>query len=248
MALRVMFCTLTGFRTPMRRYGAGELAHYATATTDLEFRFSTGWDELWGIAHRGDYDLVRHANASASDFSFQQATGNGRIIPHVVEPALGSNRLVLALLTDAFVEEDVVTSKGPSKRTVLKLDYNVAPIRASLPHTLRTTAQLPFLKIAQHAFAELAILPLLSSKDELVFKARHLASAAAKRHRVDFDVSGSIGKRYRRQDESGTPFCITVDYDTLEDDHVTVRMRDTMHQARVPIDVVLNGDLRTDLS
>ena len=191
-------------------------SHYSTRTVDIEYRFGfTGseWGELEGIANRTDYDLRQHSEFSGRDLSyFDQATGE-RWFPYVIEPAAGATRSLMAFLVDAYTEDEAPNAKGGvDKRTVLKLDPRLAPMKA-------------------------AVLPL-SRHGDLSPRARDLAAELRKAWNIDFDDAGAIGRRYRRQDEVGTPFCVTVDFDTLEDQAVTIRERDTMSQERVALDQV----------
>ena len=202
-------------RLRLREYGPGEVAHYATATADIEYDFpSLGWSELWGIANRGDFDLNRHmqgCNGDRSVGTFLDPVTNERYVPHVVEPALGLNRAMLALLSDAYTEEEAAAGqKGPG-RTVLRLHEDIAPYKVAV---------LPLMKkggMLEHAEGLWG--DLLSNEDG--------------GYAADFDATGSIGKRYRRQDEVGTPVCITVDQETLQNGTVTARCRDTQAQVRV---------------
>jgi glycyl-tRNA synthetase len=192
-------------RLRLRSHGADELSHYSSGTSDVEYLFPWGWDELEGIASRTDFDLKAHAAASGEDLTyFDDATGE-RFYPYVVEPAAGATRTTFAFLIDAYAEDEV----GGEKRTVLRLDRRLAPV-------------------------EVAVLPL-SKKDELVAVAEKVADRLRPRWDVEVDVTQAIGRRYRRQDEIGTPFCVTVDFDSLDDDQVTVRDRDSMAQDRVPM-------------
>ncbi|HUR73831.1 MAG TPA: glycine--tRNA ligase [Sporichthya sp.] len=204
----------------LRRYEhpANKLSHYAKRTVDIEYRFGFSggpgggeWAELEGVANRGDHDLVTHSKNSGSDLSYyDQATGE-RWTPYVIEPAAGLSRCVLAFLLAAYSEDTAPNAKGvPEKRTVLRLDPRLAPVKA-------------------------AVLPL-SRNPELSPKARELATALRRNWNVDFDDAGAIGRRYRRQDEIGTPFCITLDFETLNDGAATVRDRDSMRQERVSLD------------
>ena len=191
-----------------------ERAHYSDRTIDLEYRFGfqgSEWGELMGIANRTDYDLKQHIEHSKTDLSyFDQAKGE-RYVPYVVEPSFGLTRSMMAFLVDAYHEDEAPNTKGGTDvRTVLKLDRRLAPVKA-------------------------AVLPL-SRNEKLSPLARELAQKLGAQWNVDFDDAGAIGRRYRRQDEIGTPFCITVDFDSLEDNAVTVRERDTMQQERVAID------------
>ncbi|GAA1738472.1 glycine--tRNA ligase [Isoptericola hypogeus] len=195
---------------------ADKLSHYSTRTVDIEYRFGfTGseWGELEGIANRTDFDLKTHSEHSGKDLSFFDQEKNERWIPYVIEPAAGLTRSLMAFLVEAYAEDEAPNTKGGvDKRTVLRLDPRLAPIKA-------------------------AVLPL-SRNERLSPKARDLAAELRKSWNVDFDDAGAIGRRYRRQDEIGTPFCITVDFDTLDDDAVTIRHRDSMTQERVALDKV----------
>jgi glycyl-tRNA synthetase len=201
-----------------------KLSHYSKRTVDIEYRFGfsgSEWGELEGVANRTDFDLSTHSEHSGKDLSyFDQETGQ-RWTPYVIEPAAGLTRSLMAFLIDAYAEDEAPNTKGGvDKRTVLRLDRRLAPVKA-------------------------AVLPLSRNAD-LSPKARDLAAELRKSWNVEFDDAGQIGKRYRRQDEVGTPFCITVDFDTLEDQAVTVRERDTMSQQRIALDQVpkyLAGEL-----
>ena len=193
-------------RIRLRDHDPEELCFYSKATTDFEYLFPFGWGELWGVADRTDYDLTQHQNTSGKDLSYFDQETNERYIPYVVEPSLGVERTVLAVLCNAY-EDQVLDAEKNDVRTVLHLHPTLAPFKA-------------------------AILPL---SKKLSDKADEIYSELIKKFPVDYDESGSIGKRYRRQDEVGTPFCVTVDFDTLEDNAVTVRDRDTMEQVRIPI-------------
>ena len=189
-----------------------KLSHYSKRTADIEYRFGfTGgeWGELEGIANRTDFDLSTHSEHSGKDLSYFDQTKNERWVPYVIEPAAGLTRSLMAFLVDAYREEEVPNAKGGTDtRTLLALDPRLAPVKA-------------------------AVLPL-SRNEALSPLAREIAQDLREDWNVDFDDSGAIGRRYRRQDEIGTPFCVTVDFDSLEDDAVTVRERDTMQQERVP--------------
>ena len=189
----------------LREHAKEELSHYSNGTTDIEFLFPFGWGELWGVASRTDYDLKAHQNHSGKSMEYMDPFTNEKFIPYCVEPSLGADRVALAFLCDAYDEE---TLENGDVRNVLHLHPALAPYKA-------------------------AILPL--QKNKLGDKAREVYELLAKHFMVDFDDSGAIGKRYRRQDEIGTPLCITIDFDTLEDETVTVRDRDTMAQVRMPI-------------
>jgi glycyl-tRNA synthetase len=191
-----------------------KLSHYSKRTVDLEYRFKFGgqeFSELEGVANRTDFDLKAHAEASGQDLSFFDQESGERWFPYVVEPAVGVNRAMLAFLLDAYAEDEAPNAKGGvDKRTLLRLDPRLAPVKV-------------------------AVLPLSRNAD-LSPKARDVASALRKRWNVDFDDAGAIGRRYRRQDEIGTPYCVTVDFDSIDDHAVTVRERDTMKQERIGID------------
>ena len=190
----------------LRDHEKEELSHYSNATTDFEYAFPfTEWGELWGVASRTSFDLTAHQTTSGKDMTYFDQEDNTRYIPYVIEPSLGVGRMVLAFLCDAYDEE---TLEGGDVRTVLHLHPALAPFKA-------------------------AVLPL--QKNKLGAKAKEVYAMLAKRFMVDYDETGAIGKRYRREDEIGTPLCITIDFDTLEDETVTVRDRDTMQQVRVPI-------------
>jgi len=193
-----------------------KLSHYSTRTVDIEYRFGFGateFAELEGIANRTDYDLSTHSKHSGADLTYFDQEKNERWTPYVIEPAAGLTRAVLAFLLDAYTEDEAPNAKGVlEKRTVLRLDKRLAPVKA-------------------------AVLPL-SRNPDLSPKARSLADALRRNWNVDFDDAQAIGRRYRRQDEIGTPFCVTVDFDTLDDDAVTVRERDSMAQERVGLDQV----------
>ena len=189
----------------LREHAKEELSHYSNGTTDIEFLFPFGWGELWGVASRTDYDLKAHQNHSGKSMEYMDPFTNEKFVPYCVEPSLGADRVALAFLCDAYDEE---TLENGDVRNVLHLHPALAPYKA-------------------------AILPL--QKNKLGDKAREVYELLAKHFMVDFDDSGAIGKRYRRQDEIGTPLCITIDFDTLEDETVTVRDRDTMAQVRMPI-------------
>ena len=189
----------------LREHAKEELSHYSNGTTDIEFLFPFGWGELWGVASRTDYDLKAHQNHSGKSMEYMDPFTNEKFVPYCVEPSLGADRVVLAFLCNAYDEE---TLENGDVRNVLHLHPALAPYKA-------------------------AVLPL--QKNKLGDKAREVYELLAKHFMVDFDDSGAIGKRYRRQDEIGTPLCITIDFDTLEDETVTVRDRDTMAQVRMPI-------------
>ena len=190
----------------LRDHDPEELCFYSKATTDFEFLFPFGWGELWGVADRTDYDLTQHQNTSGKDLTYFDPETNERYIPYVIEPSLGVERSFLAFLCDAY-DEEVIDAEKNDTRVVLHFHPALAPIKA-------------------------AVLPL---SKKLSDKASELYDELSKKFMVDFDDVGSIGKRYRREDEIGTPFCITYDFDSVEDGCVTVRDRDTMEQVRMPI-------------
>ncbi len=192
----------------LRPHDEDELSHYSSSTSDVEFMFPWGWGELEGIANRGDYDLKQHAEHSGKALDFFDQAGERRYVPHVIEPAAGATRTMMAFLMDAY-HEDVVNDE---KRTVLKLHPRIAPYTA-------------------------AVLPL-SKKAELSGPAQKLFADLAGHFNTDYDETQNIGKRYRRQDEIGTPFCVTFDFDSLEDGAVTIRERDTTAQERISIEGV----------
>jgi glycyl-tRNA synthetase len=188
----------------VREHAAEELSHYSSATSDIEYLFPIGWSELEGIAHRGDYDLTAHTQASGTKLEW--VDGDERYTPEVVEPALGVNRSMLAFLVDAY-DEEIVAER---ERTVLRLHPALAPVKV-------------------------AVLPLISRNEDMVAKARGLYEELRRAVVAEYDDSGQIGRRYRRQDEIGTPYALTIDDQTLEDDTVTIRDRDSLAQERVPI-------------
>jgi glycyl-tRNA synthetase len=189
----------------LRAHDADELSHYSSATSDIEYLYPIGWSELEGIANRGDFDLTQHAEFSGTKLEYVDTASGERYVPHVIEPAAGVGRTVLALLCDAYDEDDI----GGEQRTVLRLAPHIAPIKV-------------------------AVLPLVN-KDGQPEKARAIYEELRELWPTEYDTGGSIGKRYRRQDEIGTPFGVTVDHQTMEDDTVTLRNRDTLEQDRVPV-------------
>ena len=199
----------------LRDHEKEELSFYSKATTDFEYLFPFGWGELWGIADRTDYDLTRHIETSGKSLDYFDPTTNERYVPYVIEPSLGVERLFLTVLTEAY-DEEVVDAEKNDVRTVLHLHPALAPFKA-------------------------CVLPLSKKLGE---KAEEIYAALSKSFPVDYDDAGSIGKRYRRQDEIGTPLCVTVDFQTVGDGEiagdgcVTVRDRDTMDQVRIPIDAL----------
>lgn len=195
----------------LRDHEKEELSHYSNATTDIEYLFPFGWGELWGIADRTDYDLKQHMEHSGQDMNYLDPETNEKYVPYCIEPSLGADRVALAFLCDAYEEEILASENGKEDtRVVLHLHPFLAPYKA-------------------------AILPLAKKLGDT---AEPFYQELAKHFMVDYDTSGSIGKRYRRQDEIGTPFTICVDFDTLEDNSVTIRDRDTMEQIRIPMDQV----------
>ena len=189
----------------LRDHDKEELCFYSRATTDFEFRFPFGWGELWGVADRTDYDLNCHQRVSGENMDYVDPVTNERYIPYVVEPSLGVERMFLAVLSNAYDEEEV----DGDTRVVLHLHHALAPYKV-------------------------AVFPL--QKKQLADKATEIYRMLQKHFSCTYDESASIGKRYRRQDEIGTPFCVTVDFDTIDDDTVTVRERDSMAQIRMPVD------------
>ena len=190
----------------VRAHGADELSHYSSATSDIEYLFPIGWSELEGIANRGDFDLTQHAKFSREKLEYFDQQTKERYVPHVIEPAAGADRATLAFLVDSYEVEEV---EG-RQRTVLRLHPKLAPVKV-------------------------AVLPLVS-KEGMPEKAREIYQDLRRRLPAEFDEGGSIGKRYRRQDEIGTPWGITVDHQTMDDDTVTLRDRDSLEQSRVPIE------------
>jgi glycyl-tRNA synthetase len=185
-----------------REHDDKERSFYSKKTEDLEYNFPFGFKELWGLAYRTDYDLTKHAEFSKKELSIVDPQTNKKIVPHVIEPAVGINRLLLMTLLDSYVED--------GERVILKLDPKLAPYKV-------------------------AVFPLLANKEELVGKAREIYESLKKEMMVAWDDRGNIGKRYFAQDEAGTPFCVTVDFQTLEDNTVTIRDRDTAKQERIEI-------------
>jgi len=190
----------------VREHESGELSHYSSATSDIEYLFPIGWSELEGIAHRGDYDLRAHTEGSGTKLEWVDAEAGERYIPQVVEPAAGVNRSMLAFMVDAY-DEEVVAGR---ERTVLRLHPQIAPVKV-------------------------AVLPLIPRNEGISSKARALYEELRRAVVAEHDDSGQIGRRYRRQDEIGTPYALTVDEQTLEDDTVTIRDRDSLAQERIPI-------------
>lgn len=195
-------------RTKVREHDKDELSHYSKRTVDIEFETPFGWKELYGCAYRTNFDLSNHQEHSGKDLQYFDPETNEKFVPHVIEPTFGLTRSVLMVLLSAYEEETVKDAKGNAEtRVVLKLNKNIAPFKV-------------------------AVLPLVNKLND---KAKELWGKLSPHFSTDFDTTGSIGKRYRRQDEIGTPYCITFDFDSLEDNSVTVRDRDTMEQERVKI-------------
>ena len=194
----------------LREHSDNELAHYASKTVDIEFLYPWGWGELEGVANRGTFDLSSHEKASGKDLSYFDPESNEKIIPTVIEPAGGLTRTLFALLCSSYVEDEV----NDATRTLFRFEFDIAPI-------------------------QIGILPL-SKKDELIEVSNNIKNLLQESYRTEIDVTQSIGKRYRRQDEIGTPYCITVDFETLDDKSVTIRNRDSMEQERVAIADLLN--------
>jgi len=209
-----------------REHDEKELSHYSSMTFDVEYKFPFGshheggetWGELQGLADRGDFDLAQHEQFSGKDLKYRDPQTNEKFLPHVIEPSFGCDRTVLTVLLDAYNEEKL---EDGSERVVMKFKPSIAPV-------------------------QIAVFPLVKNNEEIIGKGRDIYKMIKKYHRSEWDESGNIGKRYRRQDEIGTPYCITIDFDTLEDDTVTVRDRDSMKQERVKIDE-LSGFLKNKL-
>ena len=195
----------------LRDHESTELAHYAKSCVDIEYLFPMGWCELEGIANRSDFDLRQHAEHSRKDLSYFDEAAKEKYIPYVIEPSAGADRATLAFLIDAYREEKV---KG-DKRIVLALQHRLAPIKV-------------------------AVLPLLRNRPDIVETARSIAADLRKRYKAVYDDTASIGRLYRRQDEIGTPYCVTVDVQSIDDRQVTIRERDSMRQVRVPIEGVVD--------
>ena len=192
----------------LRDHDKEELCFYSKATTDFEYLFPFGWGELWGVADRTDYDLNQHIKTSGKSLDYFDPETNERYVPYVIEPSLGVERLFLSVVVEAYDEENIGTEEKPDVRTVMRFHPALAPFKA-------------------------CVLPLSKKLSE---QAGELYAELSKHFCIDYDETGSIGKRYRRQDEIGTPFCITYDFDSVEDKCVTIRDRDTMQQERVKID------------
>jgi len=193
-------------RLRLRAHDPDELSHYSSGTSDVEYLFPIGWSELEGIANRGNFDLTQHAKHSGERLEFNDPQSGERYVPHVIEPAAGVGRSVLAFLCDAYDEDEI----GGEQRTVLRLHPALAPVKV-------------------------AVLPLLR-KDGQPELAREVYERLRRSMKAEYDEGGAIGRRYRRQDEIGTPFAVTIDHQSLDDRTVTVRDRDTLQQERVAID------------
>src|SRR5689334_21536904 len=194
----------------LRPHDQDELSHYSIGTSDVEFLYPWGWGELEGIAQRTDFDLTQHSKFSGEDLSYFDQENNEKYIPYVIEPAAGADRATLEFLLAAYDEDEAVSGEGKTeKRTVLRLDPRLAPIKV-------------------------AVLPL-SKNERLTPLAQDVAKALRPHFQIDVDLAGAIGRRYRRQDEVGTPLCVTIDFESLDDNAVTIRERDSMSQERVPI-------------
>lgn len=199
----------------VREHSKDELSHYSKKTIDFEYKYPFGWKELYGLAYRTDFDLTNHQRDSQEDMSYFDQENNTRFVPHVIEPTFGVDRTFLIMLLDAYTEEMAPTSDGKEEtRVVMKFPLQFAPIK-------------------------IAILPL-SKKEELAKPAKEIFDNLKMKYHCEYDETQSIGKRYRRQDEIGTPYCLTVDFETLEDKSVTIRDRDTMKQDRVDISQINN--------
>jgi glycyl-tRNA synthetase len=193
-------------RLRVREHGPEERSHYSRGTSDIEYDYPIGWSELEGVANRGDYDLTRHSEFSGTTLEYVGPEDSERYVPYVIEPAVSIERIFVAMLVDAYDEEEV----AGRPRTVLRLHPAIAPVKA-------------------------AVLPLIAKDAGMVEKARALHEELRGSHVVEYDEGGAIGRRYRRQDEIGTPFAFTIDEQTLEDDTVTIRERDSLAQERLAI-------------
>jgi glycyl-tRNA synthetase len=210
---RMSWYTDLGIRSDnlrLREHGSDELSHYSSATSDIEYLFPMGWSELEGVANRGDYDLTKHAEFSGEKLEYFDQQSGERYVPYVIEPSAGADRATLAFLVDAYDVEEI---EG-RERTVLRIHPRLAPVKV-------------------------AVLPLVS-KEGMPERAREIHQQLRQLVPAEFDEGGSIGKRYRRQDEIGTPYCLTIDGQTMEDGTVTLRDRDTLEQSRIPADEVVS--------
>ena len=212
----------------LRKHEDKELSHYAKATYDIEYNFPWGWGEIQGIANRTDFDLKAHMAMSGEKLTYFDEISGQHVVPYVIEPSLGVDRAVMTLLVDAYTEEETTTPSGKNEtRVLLKLDPSIAPVKVAVLPLSRNEKLAP---LAKSVYDEVRRSSLVSGN-------------------VQFDDAQSIGRRYRRQDEIGTPLCVTVDFDSLDDDCVTIRERDSMKQKRVSIttltqeiSTLLNGD------
>jgi glycyl-tRNA synthetase len=208
------WCELIGLRKGhyhIKEHQKDELSHYSKRTVDIVYDFPFGRSELYGLAYRTNFDLTKHMEFSGTNLEYHDLETKEKFLPHVIEPTFGVDRTILALLCDAYAEEELENNE---MRTVLRFAPRIAPVKA-------------------------AIFPLMK-KEELVKKAQHIFRHLQNVFYCEYDESGAIGRRYRRQDELGTPFCITIDFETLENDTVTVRERDSMKQIRLPSSSLLN--------
>ena len=202
-----------------KEHNKDELAHYAKAAVDIQYNFPWGWDEIEGIHDRGDWDLSNHAKHSGRDLNYFDPETKEKFIPHIIETSAGADRAVLVFLTESYQEIEggrtTTTESKKEQEVVLRFHKTLAPIKA-------------------------AVLPLVKNKPDLVKKAQEVYKLLQPHFYVQYDEVGSIGRRYRRQDEIGTPYCLTADFDTLKDNAVTVRDRDTMKQERIKIDQIID--------
>ncbi|MFH1534131.1 MAG: glycine--tRNA ligase [Nitrospirota bacterium] len=196
-----------------REHDKDELSHYSTMTYDIEYKFPFGWGELMGLAYRGNFDLTQHEHYSGADLKYTDPITNEKYLPDVIEPSFGAERSTLTILLDAYDEDKI----GDEERTVMRFAPAIAPVKV-------------------------AIFPLMK-KEKLIKTAKKIFDELKDKMKVEYDEAGTIGKRYRRQDEIGTPYCVTVDFDTLEDKTVTIRDRDTTKQKRVAIKELLEGEI-----
>ena len=202
-------------RIRVRQHGADELSHYSKATYDLEYLYPWGWGEIQGVANRTDFDLKAHSDASGQNLTYFDQESGEHITPYVIEPAAGVDRSVMTFLVDAYTEEEVTSASGKTEtRTLLKLHPELAPVKVAVLPLSRNARLTPTARRVFDTIRESGLIPGF----------------------VQYDDTQSIGRRYRRQDEIGTPLCVTVDFDSLDDDAATIRDRDTMEQTRVPID------------
>ena len=190
-----------------REHEKAKLSHYSQKTVDIEYEFPFGFKELFGLAHRSNFDLTQHSKYSGEDLNYIDPISGKKFIPHVIEPTFGLDRCVLVALLSSYVEEKLVNDT----RIVLKFPYEIAPVKV-------------------------AVFPLLKNRQELVDMAKSVFDRLSSVFVCEFDDNGNIGKRYRRQDEIGTPFCVTIDYETISTHTVTVRDRDSMKQVRIDLD------------